>query len=172
MSISRKDERSLLSHEERTIIDRTHHPEIDSSTIEALRDLRRDVRAMRDKERGLAHEKRRIARGKADPRGGSFPGTYDRPKRRKQVFANALQRVNRAVERSEAAASRAALAESQQRALAMKRAKRPHHRPANTRTATTGPSTVENSKRRTRTHGAKVGSVSQQGKKAQARRDG
>lgn len=172
MSISRKDEKSLLSHEEWTVIARTHHPEIDALALADLRDLRRDVRAMRDKERDLAHQKKRIARGKADPRGGSFPGTYERPKRRKQVFAGALQRVNSAVERSEAADARAALVASQQQALALKRAARPHHRPANSRTANTGPVANENAKRRTRVHGAQVGSVSQQGKKAQARRDG
>lgn len=172
MAISRKDERSLLTHEERMLVDQSHHPAVDALSIDALRDLRRDLRAARNRERDMARHKARVVRGKAEQRGGSFPGTAERPKRRKQVFANALQRTNSAVERSEAFEQRQALVESQKKALALKRAKRPHHRPANSRTANNGPAAVENVKRRTRVPGARVGSISQQGKNAQARRDG
>jgi len=38
--------------------------------------------------------------------------------------------------------------------------------------AMTGPATVENRKRATRVDGAQVGSVSQQGKRAQRKKDG
>lgn len=171
MAISRKDERSLLTHEEMQQVSRTHHPELDSASPDELRALRRDMRALRDKERGLARHKARVARGKAEQRGGSFPGTAERPKRRKQVFALALQRVNRAITRATAAESRDALVASQRQALALKRAARPHHRPANRRTAAKAPARTENPKSRTTVPGDQVGSVSQRTKKAQARRD-
>jgi hypothetical protein len=54
---------------------------------------------MRDKERTLASENRRAVRGKGAQRGASFPGTAEHPLRRKQVFAAALKRVNREIDR-------------------------------------------------------------------------
>jgi hypothetical protein len=172
MAMSRKDEQRLLSHEEWQLVAATHQPEIAALGRAELVDQRRQLRALRDRERSLAHEKRRIARGKAEPRGGSFPGTQERPKERKQLFAAALKRVNAGIERLDAAEARAALVDAQRRALALKRRPRGYRRPANSPTAARGPAAVENAKGRTRVPGARVGSVSQQGKRAQAKRDG
>jgi hypothetical protein len=171
MAMSKKSEKALLDHDEWTLFESTHLPALAQLDEEALAAARKRLRGLRDKERSLGYEKRRVARGKADERGGSFPGTYARPKQRKQVFAHALKRVNGESERRKAQASRTRIVESQQRALAAKRAA-PSRRPANTATASTGPAAIENRKKATRVPGAKVGSVSQQGKKAQANRDG
>lgn len=171
MALSRKDERSLLSHEEITLVDSTHHPEIGALSRDELEAARRRLRDMRNKERDLSQHKTRISRGKAEPRGGSFPGTAERPRRRKQVFAHALRRVNSEMERVKSRESRARMIDSQHRALAMKRSGR-SHRPANTATASTGPAAIENKKRATRVAGAKVGSVSQQTKNRQGKKDG
>ena len=74
MAVSCKFERSLLSHEEDETIRATHHPAIYEHDHEGLRTLRARLRQMRDKERTLTRQKQREIRGKAEPRGGSFPG--------------------------------------------------------------------------------------------------
>ncbi len=171
MSISRATEKSLLDHEEWTLVERTHLPAVKALSDEDLSETGRRLRSLHDKQRDLGHEKRRIARGKAEPRGGSFPGTYERPRQRKQVFAQALKRVNSEFERRRAHVSREQMIAAQRRVLDARRAAG-DSRPANRPTARTGTAPVENPKRATRVPGAKVGSVSQATKKAQAKRDG
>ncbi|MFN3370129.1 MAG: hypothetical protein ACK4Z0_01210 [Sphingomonadaceae bacterium] len=171
MSISRATEKSLLDHEEWTLVERTHLPALKALSEAELSETGRRLRGLHDKQRDLARAKRRIARGKAEPRGGSFPGTEDRPRQRKQVFAQALKRVNGEFERRRAHVSRQQMIDAQRRVLEA-RAAGGSNRPANTRTARTGATPVENRKRTTRVPGAKVGSVSQATKRAQARKDG
>src|SRR5262249_35546601 len=122
MSIPCKFERSVLSYDEHEIVLRSHHPGIYDAGLDDLKALRQRLRDMRDKERTLAREKRRQARGKATPRGGSFPGTAEHPLRRKQVFAAALKRVNREIDRMHKLEARAAHVEAARRALAIRRA--------------------------------------------------
>jgi hypothetical protein len=171
MSISSKRAKSLLSHEEWVLVETTLRPKVSEVAEADLRAAGRQLRTLHNRERDLSRAKRRVARGKAEPRGGSFPGTYARPAERTQVFAQALIRVNDEIVRREGVAARTAMLEGQQRVLAAKRAA-PSRRPANNPTAGTGPSSIPNSKRTTRVPGAKVGSVSQQGKRSQARKDG
>ncbi|TPE62435.1 hypothetical protein FJQ54_05930 [Sandaracinobacter neustonicus] len=170
MSINRKAEKALLDHEEWTLVQGTHQPEIKALSDKELSAARTRLRGLHDKQRDLSHAKRRISQGKADPRGGSFPGTYERPGRRKQVFAQAIRRINSEKERREIAAARSTIVESQHRALAKKR-RATSTRPTNTPTASAGKSSITNPKRATKVPGAKVGSVSQQTKKAQAKKD-
>ena len=171
MAISRKTEKSLLAHDEWTLVESTHKPSLGTLEQDALEAARKRLRELRAKERDFAHEKRRIARGKAEPRGGSFPGTQERPKQRKQVFSHALRRVNDELGRRRTVAARNRIVDSQTRALSAKRAA-PSRRPANTPTAAKGAAKVENSKAKTKVPGAKVGSVTKQTAKAQARKDG
>jgi hypothetical protein len=79
MSMSCKRERSLLSHEEHETVRVTHHPAIYEHDVEMLRTLRVRLRQLREKERTLARQKQREVRGKAESRGGSFPGIADLP---------------------------------------------------------------------------------------------
>jgi hypothetical protein len=99
MSIPCKFERSILSHDEHGVILRSHHPEIYDSGLDDLKALRQRLRDLRQKERTLARAKRREARGKGPSRGEGFPGTAEHPLQRKQVFAAALKRVNREIQR-------------------------------------------------------------------------
>ena len=99
MSVPCKFERSILSYDEHEIILRSHHPAIYDASLDDLRALRQRLRAMRDKERTLARENRRAVRGKGAQRGASFPGTAEHSLQRKQVFAAALKRVNREIDR-------------------------------------------------------------------------
>src|SRR4029077_569289 len=99
MSIPCKSERSVLSQGELEMVLGTHHPAIYALDGNELRALRVRLREQRSKTRTLARQKQREIRGKAERRGKSFPGTAEQPLRRKQVFANALKRVNKEINR-------------------------------------------------------------------------
>lgn len=171
MAISKKAEKSLLAHDEWTLVELTHKPALGTHDEDALRAARKRLRELEAKERDLSHAKRRIVRGKAEPRGGSFPGTQERPRQRKQVFAHAVRRVNDELGRRSAAASRRTIVDSQTRALEARRAA-PKRRPANTRTASAGVNPVENTRPAKKVAGAKVGSVTKQTARSQAKKDG
>jgi hypothetical protein len=171
MSVPCKFERSILSYDEHEIILGSHHPQIYDSALDDLKVLRQRLRDMRGKERTLAHAKRREARGKGTPRGDSFPGTAEHPRRRKQVFAAALKRVNREIDRMEKLEARTAHIEAARRALAMRRAAQfPPRPPAGDRPGE-GMRSLPSQRRRTRVPPARIGSVSQATKNAQAARD-
>jgi hypothetical protein len=171
MSVPCKFERSILSHDEHEVVLRSHHPEIYGAGLDDLEALRRRLRDMRDKERSLARAKRREARGKGRPRGGSFPGTAEHPLQRKQVFAAALKRVNREIDRMQKLEARAAHMEAARRALAMRRAAQFPPRPPSGDTPSEGMRALPSRRRRTRVPPAWIGSVSQATKNAQAARD-
>jgi hypothetical protein len=171
MSVSCKFERSLLSHEEHEVLRLTHHPAIYDQDVDGLEALRVRLRALRDKERTLARQKQRERRGKAEPRGRSFPGTVDQPLHRKQVFAAALKRVNKELGRIQKLAARTAHVEAARRALALHRAAQFAPYPAAGETAGEGMRPLPSMRRRTSVAGAKVGRVSQATKIAQATRD-
>ena len=126
---------------------------------------------MRDKEQTLSRQKRRETRGKSGGRGASFPGTAERPSQRKQIFAAALKRVHKELERHHNLATRTAHVEAARKALAL-------HRAANFISyPSAGPTTSEgmvprlSTRRKTIIEGAKIGRVSQATKVAQAVRD-
>lgn len=171
MSISTKTEKALLDHDEWTLVATTHKPSLATLEQDALQDAQKRLRGMRDKERDLSRTKRRVSKGTAEPRGGNFPGTYAKPAERKQVFAHALRRVNDELGRRKTAAARNRIVDSQTRALAAKRAA-PKRTPANTATASKGVNPVENKKAATKVAGAKVGSVTKQTARSQAKKDG
>lgn len=171
MTVPSKAETNLLSHDELEVVRQSHHPNIYQLTHEELRTAQRRVRDLRDKERTLAWQRQRELRGKAEPRGSSFPGTAEHSLRRKQVFAAALQRVNRETSRLEKLTARDVLSDNARRALAMRKAGERVHHPDAGRTPNGGMTKIENPKRRTKVNPAKVGSVSQATKRAQAARD-
>lgn len=171
MSISCKFERSVLSHDEYGVIKSSHHPDLYALDLNGLISLQSQLRGMRDKERTLARQKQREHRGKAEPRGTSFPGTSEQPQQRKQVFANALKRVNKEATRIRNLEARAANVDAARRALALRRAANFTSHPAQGQTANDG--MIQNPSRRRRTiiSGKRIGSTSQATKSAQARRD-
>ena len=171
MSVSCKLERSLLSHEEHEIVGVTHHPAIYDHDMDALKALQVRLRALRDKERTLARQKQREGRGKAEPRGGSFPATVDQPLQRKQVFAAALKRVNKELGRIQKLAARTAHVEAARRALALHRAAQFAPYPPAGDTAHEGMRPLPSRRRRTSVARADIGRASQATKIAQAVRD-
>jgi hypothetical protein len=164
MSVSYKFERSLLSHEEHEVVRLTHHPAIYEHDADGLKALRVRLRELRSKERTLMRQKQRERRGKAEPRGGSFPGTVDRPLHRKQVFAAALKRVNKELGRIDHV-------EAARRALALHRAAQFASYPPAGDTAHDGMQPLPSRRRRTSVAREKIGRVSQATKIAQAVRD-
>jgi hypothetical protein len=171
MSIPCKFERSLLNHDEHGVILRSHHPEIYDCGLDDLKALRQRLRDMRDKERTLAHAKRREARGKGPPKGQNHPGTAEHPSQRKQVFAAALKRVNREVHRIEKLEARTVHIEAARRVLATRRAAQFPPRPPAGETPREGMRPLPSRRRHTRVHPARIGSISQATKNAQAARD-
>lgn len=170
MSVSSRAERSLVSHEEYEIVRRTHHPDIYDATSEELREVRKRIRDIHSKEQTLARQKRRVSRGKAEERGGSFPGTYEHPARRKQVFAAAVKRLNKELERRKTFEERIPQVEFARKALALRSEN--FIAPAfEDKTADDGMTVIASRRRRTSVHPATVGRVSQRTKAAQARRD-
>lgn len=171
MSMSCRSERSLLSHDEFELIEKTHYPAIAELTADDLRSTRVLLRGLREKETTFAEHKSRVARGKAELRGASFPGTADRPKRRRQVFANGLKRLSGEINRITRLEARAAMSMSARRALAMRRASDVVHHPGNEPTPRHGMRANESKRRRTMVPPGKLGSVSQATRNAQARHD-
>ena len=171
MSIPCKLERSILSYDEHEVILRSHHPEIYDAGLDDLKALRQRLRDMRDKERTFARAKRREVRGKGTPRGESFPGVAEHPLQRKQVFAAALKRVNREIDRMQKLEVRTAHIEAARRALAMRRAAQFPARPPTENTAGEGMRELPNRRRHIGVPPAMIGRASQATKKAQAIRD-
>jgi hypothetical protein len=171
MSIPCKFERSILGHDEYEVILRSHHPGIYDVQLDDLRGLRQRLRDMRNRERTLGHQKRRESRGKGAPRGGSFPGTAEHPLQRKQVFASALKRVNKEIDRIQKLEAKSAHVGAARRALEMFRAAQFPQRPATGDKAGEGMRPLPSDRRRTKVPPAKIGSVSQATKNAQAARD-
>lgn len=171
MSAPLKFERSVLSHDEFETVSPSHHPAIYALDGKALQSLRERLRDLRGKERTLTRQKKREVRGKADARGKSFPGTAEHPLQRKQVFAAALKRVNKELARQQKIDARLTQVEAARRALELRRANSFVHHPESDPTADKGMQSVPSTRRRTRVPPSKVGSVSQQTKNNQAKRD-
>src|SRR5262245_23663771 len=171
MSTPCKTEQRLLSHAEFEIVRSTLHPAIYHNDVAALKSLQTRLRDMLEKERTLARQKRREVRGKAEARGKSFPGTAEQPQRRKQVFAGALKRVNKEIDRLRKLEVRTAHIEAAHKALAMHRAGKFADRPAPDPTAGEGMRAKVSPRRRYVVPGAKVGRSLRATVVAQAKRD-
>jgi hypothetical protein len=171
MSMPCKSERSQLSHEEFEMVRVTHHPAIYGLAPDELRAVKLRLQTHRDKARVLARQKQREMKGTAEPRGRSFPGTAELPRRRKQVFAAALKRVNKELDRLHKLAARTAHVEAARAALAQHRAAKFVHHPPAGATPHEGmqPRTIP--RRRRRVPPSRIGSISQATRVAQAIRD-
>ena len=124
MSIPCKSERSVLSQGElEMFLVRIIQQSSRSMAMSFVR-LRVRLREQRSKTRTLARQKQREIRGKAEQRGKSFPGSAEQPLRRKQVFANALKRVNKEINRLRKFEARTAHVEAASRAFALSRSEK------------------------------------------------
>lgn len=171
MSTPCKSERSQLSHEEFEMVRITHHPAIYDLAGDELHALKQRLLEQRDKMRTLARQKQRELRGKAEPRGRSFPATAEWPRRRKQIFAAALKRVNKELDRLHKLEARTTHVETAHAALAQLRAAKFVRRPPAGDTPHAGMQPRVSTRRRSRVPGSRIGSISKATKVAQAIRD-
>ena len=171
MTLPTKAENAIMRRDELDILAQTHHPAILEEEDRALADVRLRIRSLLDKERTIVRGMRRSIRGKAEQRGGSFPGEVEKPARRKQVLAAALQRLNKEFSRRRADEARDIMRQAARRALALKGDQAGGGAPPPGRTSRQGMQPVENRKRRTGINRDKVGSISQRTKNAQAAKD-
>jgi hypothetical protein len=170
MAISCRSESKLLSHEELQTVRATHHPAIYESDLKELRTVQARLRAERAKLGTLINRSHRIHKGKPDPRENNPPPNAEHLKKRKQVFAKALKRVNNEIKRLRKFHANTMLAEAAHRALASRRAN--FVAPPNAgRTASAGMQSNPSTRRRKTIPRDKIGSVSQATKVAQAIRD-
>ena len=168
MATSIAAERRLLG-DDFALIANSPHPALAALSAEDALALARLLREHRDRLRGMVHSNRRARRGKGEPRAsaGHDPALL----RRKQIFAAALKRVNARLELLHGEARRAYHAAALKEALARKQAARAQH-PGAGATPGAGMRAKASGKRRTRMDPRVIGSISQAGKIAQARRDG
>jgi hypothetical protein len=165
-----KFELSILKHDEQEIVRDTHHPAVGEMPRDRLESLRSRLRDLHDKERTIARQRRRQAKGKAEPRGGSFSGTAEHAIQRKQVFVAAIKRINKELKRLRKFEARRELGEAARRALALRRA-RQFHRLQNDPSPHEGMRSMPNRRRNMKLPPSRIGRVSQANKRAQARRD-
>ena len=169
--MSLKQEHALLKPDEIALLRSTHHPELYDLERKDLAALQTRLRDLRSKAKTMSRHKQREARGKSEPRGKAFPASADQPQKRKQVFAAALKRVNKELDRLAKLDAKARHIEAAQKALAQLRTSKFTPAAPASRTEDTGMRPQESTRRRRVLPRGKVGSVLKQNKVAQAVRD-
>jgi hypothetical protein len=169
MARSLKHERQLLSADELTLVEKSHHPALGLLPDPDLAELRKLVRERRDRAQTIAAAPE--LRGKAAPKGARAATDNSGTREKRALLAAAVQRLNKEVARREAKAAKQDLIDSAQRALELRRAAdATTTRPSPGRTAKEGlnPKTAP---AYTLRNPAKLGAISQHNKKTQAKRD-
>lgn len=172
MSVPKDTEKRMLTEPEFDAVEKTHYPALGALSREELAEVVRRIRTYRNKARDIAHQQRREMRGKGDARGARPAQDNTGTSIKRQIFANALKRANRALERLEAAEKKPSQAVLARRALAMRRANRVQHQPDPGRTAHRPDQPKPSGRRSVDVDPREVGRVSDAVQRAQARRDG
>lgn len=171
MASSIADERRLLTADEYEPIARSHHPAVAALQASDLVDLARWLRERRARCRDLMHHRRRVRRGKADPKNTAAEVSSERGlAAKKQVFARALKRVNGRLDQLRAEARQSEIRARLAEALERKRNATVHH-PSAGRQAGSGMQPNENPRGAAVLDPATVGRVSQEVRRTQAVRD-
>lgn len=172
MAMSRKHEARALNDDERELVEKSHHPEVQNLSDAELQKLVKTLRERRDKAQTEAHRRRREMRGKAAPK-GARPSKMDTGSKAKlEVLAMSMRRLNGEVERRRQLASRIELVENARNALAMTKAKKPKHgADFNTRAAHLGMQAVESGKSKSLVRPMERGRLRKAAAVAQAKRD-
>ena len=172
MAISRKEEERALAAEERDLVQKTHHPELQELSDRELADLVKLVRDRRDKASTQANQRRREMRGKAAPKGAT-PSRSDEGSRAKvAVLAMAVRRLNSESERRRSMRAAVAQVESARQALAMKQASEAGHDAGfNTRQAHSGMRNIASERWKSLIRPMERGRLRKAAAVAQAKRD-
>jgi len=169
MAFTKREERALLGHDNFALIEPSHQPAIAMLPPEELRALATRLRAEHTKLRDLIREGRRAQRGKGDARVAAN-AEASQAARRKQVYAAALKRVNKRFDELTHDRRRTEHRAALKAALVRRQALRAQH-PAAGFGANEGMRSKASTKSTRGVHGAMIGSISAQNKRAQARRD-
>jgi len=171
MSIALAAERRSLAQDEFEPIVKSHYPAVETLSREELVALARWLRERRARARDLIHGRQRVARGKAAARGTARETASERGlATKKQVFSNALKRVNARLAKIEDARRRTVMRERLQAALGRKQSATPAHPPSGPN-ASRGLRVKQTAKHRKVLQEAQIGRVSQSVRDAQAVRD-
>lgn len=175
MPLTQKDEKQVLSKSEYDFVKQTRAPAVDAFNARELRDLVGQLRRYRDKAKDVSRGQRREIRGKKAPRAASAAKSNDAQTYKKQIFNNALKRVNRRIEALDAKKKRKHDLKSAQKALESRQAMLAE-REANPimqedHTANRGPSEITNPKGTVFINPMERGRVSQFVRDAQGKRD-
>ena len=172
MGVAAAGERSLLNESEFDMVTRSHYPSLTGATRPELVDLARLLREQHSRSQDIIRRRRRVRRGKAEPRSGADLQASERGlSAKKQVFARALKRVNNRLDHLSTVERQEQALGNLRAALERKRDAR-SNRPDPGRTANEGMRAVENPKNTVDTDPREIGRVSQFVRDAQARRDG
>ncbi|WP_424811888.1 hypothetical protein [Roseococcus sp. YIM B11640] len=164
-------ERRHLTEDEMPQVIRSHFPDLGTLEREELVTLARWLRSQHGRLRDILRGRRRIHRGKADPRGSTTESAGERGlAEKKQIFARGLKRVNARLGDIRDAEKRERALAALRGALARRQEAKAHH-PKPGRTAHPGMTSKASNRPRGIVSGGRIGSVSQAGKNAQAQRD-
>lgn len=172
MAMSRKHEARALNDDERELVQKSHHPEVQELSDAELSQLVKVVRERRDKAQTEANRRRREMRGKAGAK-GAHPSKMDAGSKAKlEVLAMSMRRLNGELERRRQLAARIELVENARHALALKNVKKPARgADFNTRQAHLGMRAVENAKSKSLVRPMERGRLRKTAAVAQAKRD-
>lgn len=171
MSVSRKQEARALSADERDLVEKSHHPALQNLSDRELSELVKLLRERRDRASTQAQQRRREMRGKADARGAA-PSRDDTGSRLKvSALAMAVRRLNSEAERRRRMSAKLDLAESAQRALALKEANVEEGEQFNSRRAHAGMRDIARTKRESLIRPMERGRLRKAFAVAQAKRD-
>lgn len=171
MAISRREEERALDADEKELVGKSHHPEVQELSDAELADLVKLLRTRRDKARDVAHQRRREIRGKGAPRGAT-PSSGDAGSRTKlAVLAMAMRRLNAEAERRRQMTAQVSQAELARNALKLKQGAGDEGPAFNSRTAHKGMRSIQNEKARSLVRPMELGRQRKAAQKAQAKRD-
>ena len=92
-------EKRLLTESEFELVVQTHYPQVTELGRSQLMEAAKRIRGFRDKAGDIVRQRRREHRGKSDQRGANPAPSESGVSRKKQVFANALRRINNEIRR-------------------------------------------------------------------------
>lgn len=172
MAMSRKQEARALSDDERELVQKSHHPEVQELSDAELHHLLKTLRDRRDKAQTEAHRRRREMRGKAAPK-RTRPSKMDAGSMAKlEVLAMSMRRLNGEVERRRQMAAQIELVENARHALALTKQKKSTRKADfNTRQAHVGMRAVESGKAKSLIRPMERGRLRKAAAVAQAKRD-
>ncbi len=171
MAITRRQELRALDTDERTFVEKSHHPNVQDLSDEELRSLTKLLRERRNRARTEANRRRRELRGKASAKGATASQADEGSKLKLAILAMAMRRLNSEVERRRKMSAKMALIENANRALELKAASDAASPPVNARRAHEGMRNNPNRRIQNLIRPMELGRLRQAAKVAQAKRD-